>query len=499
MGKGFIKVQLFSAKNVMPVCGGNIFIIESTATDFENGKILTTDECGVSKVVAVNTPDRAVGENPAAKDVPYSSYDIYIRAKGYRDIAIEGIHVFPDIISIQNVEMIPTKKERVFMDEAEFIFIPPHKLLELSQRNRIEGLKIGLSGSAALKIPQYVTVHLGAPNSYAENVTLDFLDYIKNVASSEIYPTWPDEAIRANVYAEISLVLNRIETEWYKNKGYAFDITNCGTYDQEFVRGRNIYNNIARVVDDVFNEYIESKEGTGPILAASCSGISESCNGLSKWGTVVMANNGCDALEILKKYFGDDISLEKVSDICGLEEQYAGDELKLGSKGKVVETLQRKLNKISENFTAINKIDCIEGEFNNDTYKAVKAFQEIFNIASTGIINRITWYKISVIYNNIKKLSEFIEEGEEHNIGVSPEYLLRYGDSGAAVREFQRYLRVVGQYYSVIPQIEVNGEFDLNTKAAVLAFQKKFDDIDVDGIVGKKTWDKIYEVYCDLK
>ncbi len=499
MGKGFIKVQLFSAKNVMPVSGGNIFIIESAAIEFEDGKILTTDECGISKVVTVNTPDRSVGENPASKDVPYSSYDIYIRAKGYRDVAIEGIHIFPDIISIQNVEMIPTKKERVFMEEAEFTFIPPHKLLELTQRNRIEGIKIGLGGCVPLVIPEYVTVHLGAPNSYAENVTLDFLDYIKNVASSEIYPTWPVEAIRANVYAEISFVLNRIQTEWYKNKGYAFDVTNCSAYDQEFVRGRNIYDNISRIVDEVFNECIESKEGKGPILASSCNGISESGSGLSKWGTVVMANNGCDALEILKKYFGDDIRLEKISDVYGLDEQYSGDELKVGSNGKMVEGIQKKLNKISENFTAINKIDIITGEFNNDTYKAVKTFQEIFNIASTGVVNRVTWYKISLIYNNTKKLLDFIEDDEEHNIGVSPEYLLRYGDSGAAVREFQRYLRVVSQYYSVIPQLDVNGEFDLNTKAAVLAFQKKFNNIDVDGIVGKQTWDKIYEVYCDLK
>lgn len=499
MGKGFIKVQLFSAKNVMPVCGGNIFIIESTAVDFEDGKVLTTDECGISKTATVNTPDKSVGENSASKDIPYSSYDIYVRAKGYRDIAIEGIHVFPDMISIQKVDMIPTKKERAFMEEAEFIFIPSHQLLGLTPRDKVESLKVGSSNSL-LAIPQYITVHLGAPSSYAENITLSFIDYIKNVTSSEIYPTWPEEAIRANIYAEISFALNRIQTEWYKNMGYAFEITNCITYDQAFIRGRNIYENVSRIVDELFNEYVVNKESKAPILAQCCSGTTISCSGLSQWGTVTLANNGSTASEIIKNYFGNDMVIEKLLEIEGIEDQYAGDELKVGSKGKTVEKLQNMINRIADNYNVMNKVKERGGDYNKDTETAVKLFQEIFNIKPTGTVNRITWYKISEVYNNITTLSTLKEEGEkEYNTGVSPEYLLRYGDSGAAVREFQCYLSLISKYYSVIPPLKIDGEFGVYTKAAVLAFQKKFRNIDVDGIVGKQTWDKIYEVYCDLK
>lgn len=500
MGKGFIKVHLFTAKGVIPISGANIFIIESTEVEFEGGKILTTDQCGVSKVITVNTPDKIVSENSSSKELPYSSYDIYIRAKGYKDAAVEGVQVFPDMVSIQAIEMIPTKKERVFMEEAEYTYIPPHQLVVLSPRDKVEGVKAGIGGKGQVFIPGNITVHLGEPTSYAQNVTLSFPDYIKNVASSEIYPTWHEKAIRANIYAEISLALNRVYTGWYRDMGHAFDITNSTAYDQAFVYGRNIYSNIARIADEIFNEYIAIKDSKEPLLASCCSGTTVTCKGLSQWGTVALANNGSEVFDILKNYYGDDIELEKTLEFEGIEGAYKCEELGVGSKGKDVEFIQTRLNLIAKNYLAIKGIENPSGEFGCDTEKAIKTFQEIFDLNPSGTVNKATWYKILIISNGVKTLGKLHEEnGNEFGTGVCPEYLLRYGDSGAAVREFQCYLKLISQYYSVIPQLSVNGEFDLNTKAAVLAFQKKFHNIDVDGIVGKQTWDKIYEVYCDLK
>lgn len=341
---------------------------------------------------------------------------------------------------------------------------------------------------------------MGAPKSYAENVTLSFLEYIKNVACSEIYPTWPEASIKANIYTEVSFTLNRIYTNWYRNMGHAFDMTNSTVYDQKFVKGRNIYENIARIVDDIFNEYITDGGSKEPLLALYCNGTTVTCNGLSQWGTVSLANNGYGDLDILKNYYGNDINFEKVNDIRGVDEPYAGIELKRGSTGNDVEIIQNQLNRISKNYTSIKKIVEVNGEFCEDTEMAVKEFQKIYNAYSNGIVGRATWCMLALVNNRIRKLENLQGEGEnDYNTGVCPEYLLRYGDSGSAVREFQCYLSLISQYYSVIPPISVDGEFGVSTKAAVLAFQKKFSNVDVDGIVGKQTWNKMYEIYCDLR
>lgn len=500
MGKGYIKVQLFTAKNVLPVSGGNIFIIESTAIDFDNGKILTTDDQGICKTQIVTTPDRSISENSAATEVPYALYDIYVRAKGYRDAAVEGVQVFSEVVSIQKIEMIPTKKERVFLEEPEFNYIPPHQLVILSPRDKIEGLKPGTCNIGQPFIPENITVHLEVPKAYAENVTISFSDYIKNVASSEIYPTWPEPAIKANIYAEISFALNRVYTNWYRDMGYAFDVTNSTAYDQGFVKGRNIYENIERIVDKIFNEYITAEENKEPLLAKYCNGTTVTCTGLSQWGTISLAKNGYGALDILKNYYGNNVNVEKVNDMKAIDESYGETELRLGNTGKDIERIQNILNRISKSIPYIKNIREVNGEFGEDTDKAIKAFQEIYNLEPDGIIGRATWCKLFIVNNAMGRIVDLLDEGEkEYNTGVCPEYLLRYGDSGAAVREFQCYLSFIGEYYSVIPPTIVNGEFGVDTKAAVLAFQKKFRNVDVDGIVGKQTWDKIYEIYSDLK
>ena len=318
------------------------------------------------------------------------------------------------------------------------------------------------------------------------------------MASSEIYPTWPEHAIRANIYCQISFALNRVYTEWYRNKGYNFQITNSTAYDQYFVKGRNIFENISRIVDNIFNEYITRVGYMEPLLAQYCNGITVTCKGLSQWDTVKLASDGYETMEILKNYYGDNIELTKTNDIRWVEESYGGTPLKLNSTGKDVETTQRQINRISDNYPAISKIEPVDGVFGPETESAVKSFQRIFNLHADGIVGKSTWYKISGIYVGVKKLADLKLEGEKLvGTGAYPGYLLKQGATGDAVSEMQHYLNVISQYYKEIHPISGDCILGVDTLDAVIQFQKKFG-LDVDGIVGRQTWDKIYSVYKDI-
>ena len=500
MGRGFIKVELFTAREVVPVSGGNIFILKSTSVDFDKGRILTTDSSGITKILEVDTPDIELSKNKDSEQIPYSVYDLYVRAPGYKDAVVEGVQVFPNEVSIQQVEMIPTTKEREFLEELEHNYIPPHQLIEEMPRVQVEEKEPIFQSKVLIRpyIPEFITVHLGAPSSYAENVTVKFPEYIKNVASSEIYPTWPEHAIRANIYCQISFALNRVYTEWYRNKGYNFHITNSTAYDQYFIKGRNIFENISRIVDDIFNEYITREGYIEPLLAQYCNGTTVTCKGLSQWDTVKLATDGYETMEILKNYYGDNIGLTKTNDIRGIEESYGGTPLKLNSTGSDVETIQRQINRISNNYPAIPKIEPVDGVFGSETESSVKAFQRIFNLFTDGIVGKSTWYKMSGIYVGVKRLAELESEGEKlESTGEYPGYLLKQGSTGDAVSQMQYFLNLVSQYYKEVPPINGDSIFGVSTLDSVIQFQKKFG-LDVDGIVGKQTWDKIYSVYKDI-
>lgn len=500
MGRGFIKVELFTAREVVPVSGGNIFILKSTSVEFDKGRILTTDSSGITKILEVDTPDIELSKNKDSEQIPYSVYDLYVRAPGYKDAVVEGVQVFPNEVSIQQVEMIPTTKEREFLEELEHNYIPPHQLIEEMPRVQVEEKEPIFQSKVLIRpyIPEFITVHLGAPSSYAENITVRFPEYIKNVASSEIYPTWPEHAIRANIYCQISFALNRVYTEWYRNKGYNFHITNTTAYDQYFIKGRNIYENISRIVDDIFNEYITREGYMEPLLAQYCNGTTVTCKGLSQWDTVKLATDGYETMEILKNYYGDNIELTKTNDIRGIEESYGGTPLKLNSTGSDVETIQRQINRISNNYPAIPKIEPVDGVFGSETESSVKAFQRIFNLYADGIVGKSTWYKVSGIYVGVKRLAELESEGEKlESTGEYPGYLLKQGSTGDAVSQMQYFLNFVSQYYKEVPPINGDSIFGVSTLDSVIQFQKKFG-LDVDGIVGKQTWDKIYSVYKDI-
>lgn len=341
-------------------------------------------------------------------------------------------------------------------------------------------------------IPEYITVHLGTPSSNARNIKVPFPEYIKNVASSEIYPTWPENAIRANIYAQISYALNRVYTEYYRSRGYDFDITNSTQYDQSFVQGRDIFENISRIVDEIFNDYVVKQGQVQPYFTQYCAG---SCAGLSQWGTVDLANRGLTPYQILQRYYGNDINIVRDAPIKTNVQSYPGSPLRLGDSNEEVREIQRQLNRISLNYPSIPKIPDTSGIFEASTQNAVRQFQRIFNFAQDGIVGKETWYKIKYIYNGIKGLSELYSEG----ISLSEAQrkfprVLKRGDRGEYVRVLQYYLNFLGFFNSKLPQISVDGIFGQETYDAVLTFQRVYG-LTVDGIVGRGTWNQIQNAY----
>ena len=349
-------------------------------------------------------------------------------------------------------------------------------------------------------IPETITVHLGPPSSDAPNVTVPFADYIKNVASSEIYPTWPEEAIRANIYAQISYVLNRVFTEWYRAQGYDFDITNSTRFDQSFVPGRGIFENISTIVDDMFNSYLTRGDAIEPLFAQYCNGTTVTCpGGLSQWGTVPLAEQGMTAEEIVRYYYGDDINIVRNAPIApNLGGSWPGVTFRLGDVSEEVRIIQNRLNRISTNYPNIPKIYPVDGIYDADTERAVRAFQKQFNLGVDGIVGRATWYRIAFIYNNVKRLSELDSEGLllDEISRQFPE-TLREGSTGPGVQLLQYFLAIVGEYYDQLPRWQVNqidGVFGPRTREAVEAYQRMMG-LTADGIVGRTTWNTLVSTY----
>lgn len=345
-------------------------------------------------------------------------------------------------------------------------------------------------------IPLNITVHLGSPDSYARNVTVGFADYVKNVASSEIYPTWPENAIRANIYAIISFALNRIYTEYYAEKG--FDITNDTRYDQAYVEGREVFENISAIVDEVFNNYIVRQGSIQPLFAQFCNGTTSRCSGLSQWGTVDLANNGLTPFEILEYYYGNDISLVTNAPVEDISESYSGVPLKIGDTSNSVKIIQTELNRISRNYPAIPKIAEENGIFGTDTEAAVRAFQRIFNLTPNGIVDKSTWYRIKKYYIGVKGLGELVSEGitlEEAQIPFASK--LTFGMQGDEIRILQYYLNVIGYFNPDLALLPINGIFDEQTQNAVIAFQN-FYGVPATGDVGIETWEMLSTVYNDI-
>ena len=344
-------------------------------------------------------------------------------------------------------------------------------------------------------IPEFVTVHLGPASSDAQNVVVPFIDYIANVASSEIYPTWPENAIRANIYAQISFALNRIYTQYYRSRGYDFDITNSTSTDQSFVNGRDIFENISQIVGEIFNDYISRRGNVEPLFAQYCDGIEVTCNGLSQWGSVDLANQGYTPYEILTYYYGDDIDIVQNAPVENITSSVPRFPLRLGSAGDAVRALQIRLNRISDNYPAIPKIALPDGVFSYDTEDAVKEFQRIFDLTPDGVVGKATWYKTQFIYNAVKRLNELDSEGislsevsDQYPEGLSP------GDRGVEVANVQYLIDYLSAFYNTIPELSVDGIYGPSTEAAIRAVQSTFS-LPITGRLDLDTWETVYRTY----
>ena len=347
-------------------------------------------------------------------------------------------------------------------------------------------------------VPQQITVHLGPPSSNAANVTVDFSDYVKNVASSEIYPTWDESALRANILAIVSFALNRVYTEFYRSRGYDFDITNSTAFDQYFVNGRSYFENVSRLVDELFNDYLRRPGFVEPLAAKFCNGTTVTCEGLSQWGSQNLALQGYNSDQILKSYYGN-VETVRNAPIRGITSSYPGTPLRRGSTGPNVVVLQVALNRIAQSYPAIPKVPAVDGIFGPRTEATVRAFQRIFGLSPDGIVGPATWNAVVRLYTAVTRLAELRSQGQQfYAINWSPPNALQVGNSGEKVRQLQYMLAVLSSYIPGIPPVSVDGIYGPATRAAVLASQRRFG-LPETGVVDARTWDEIYDQYSGIE
>ena len=495
MATGILRIQAFAARQSSPMEGVAITL---TGDGFTVHRI--TDAAGNAGDYPIPTPACALSLDENNTVQPYAVCSLTASKSGYRTVRIQGIQIFPGQVTLAQPEMIPaTEDDRDPPNEP--VVIPPHSLFSGK----------GGSGPAPtvpcprildrVIIPKTITVHLGRPAASAQNVTVSFRNYIANVASSEVYPTWPEQALRANIHCQISLALNRIYTEWYPSKGYRFNITNSTSYDQYYVHGRTVFEVMTRLTDDIFNTYIRKTGTVNPYYAEYCDGKSVTCPGLKQWGTVTLAKQGKNALQILKHYYGSNIEIVRTHNIQSIPQSYPGSPLRQGSTGSAVFTLQRQLNRIAKDYPFLGQRKA-DGVFGPKMTATVKAFQKQFNLTADGIVGRSAWYKISYIYVSVKDLAELTSEGETASGTLSDGTwngtTLRQGSTGAAVEQLQFWLNTLAQYESALPSVAVDGIFGSGTAAAVRAFQRRYG-LTVDGVVGSTTWKQLYDEFRSIQ
>ena len=344
-------------------------------------------------------------------------------------------------------------------------------------------------------VPEFITVHLGPASQSAEIVTVSFPDYIKNVASSEIYPTWELSALRANILAQISFALNRVYTEYYVSRGYPFQITSTTATDQKFIKGRNIFDNIDRLVDDIFNDYIRRQGFVEPLAAKFCNGTTVTCDGLSQWGSQELAQQGLDSMAILRRYYGNDIELVVEAPVQGLQNSYPGSPLRRGAAGPDVVVVQTELNRIGQNYPAIPKIQPVDGVFGQQTEGAVRRFQEIFGLTADGVVGKAVWYRLVSLYVGVNRLSELVSEGQRmFGIPFQAPQAVSEGSPRNQVLMVQYFLSILAQFDPLIPFVTLDGIYGPATRQAVRSFQTA-QGIPVTGTVDTATWNALYSAF----
>lgn len=403
---GSLEIFVTSTQGLIPIPNATV-IITYTNTPETTVQTLSTNESGQTGIIALQAPPFALSQEPS--DIrPYTNYTIEVTAPGYEPVIVNGTEILPDVIAIQPIKMIP---EEISDAPNEDIIIPEHtlfgnyppKIPEAEIKPMDETGEIVLS---RVVIPEYIIVHDGVPSdSGAPNYYVRYKDYIKNVASCEIYATWPEAAIYANILAIQSFTLNRVYTEWYRNQGYNFTITSSTAYDQKWVFGRNIYENIDYLVDTIFANYLSRPGVRQPIFTSYCDGNRVTCNGLSQWGSKYLADEGYSAIEIIRYYYGNDMFINTAEQISGVPSSWPGYDLNIGSSGEKVRQLQTQLNRIAGNYPAIPTITA-DGIYGKRTSDSVRIFQGIFGLPQTGITDYATWYEVSDIYVGVSRIAE---------------------------------------------------------------------------------------------
>ncbi len=408
--RGQLQIHVTTERGFFPIKDASIRL-SYTGNPTEIIEELSTDISGQTAAVELPAPPLEYSMEPSEFQ-PYSEYTIQVNASGYRPINISGISVLPDKTSIQNVRMetatVENPLERNIVITANTLYgnFPP-KIPEDEIKPMTESGEIVLS---RVVIPEYVIVHDGPPSdSSANDYYVRYRDYIKNVASSEIYATWPDAALRANILAIMSFTLNRVYTEWYRNKGYDFTITSSTAFDHKFVYGRNIFSNISNIVDEMFNSYLSRPNVRQPILTQYCDGQRVSCpNWMTQWGSKYLADQGYSTIEILRYYYGSSMYINTADEISGVPASWPGSNLEIGSTGDKVRMLQEQLNRIARNYPALPTIT-VDGIYGPATKAAVEKFQSIFGLPVTGIVDFRTWYRISEIYVAVSRIAELYQ------------------------------------------------------------------------------------------
>ncbi len=406
MSTGRLIISVFNDTIGKPAPNSTVTISKSDQPE-KTIEELITNESGQSDTVVLEAPPTEYSLEPNSP-MPYSEYNITVTNPEFDTVTIQNVQILPDVIAEQNIFMKKPLNETTNQD----FYIPAHTLYgEYPPKIAEDAVKElpRSSGFVVLQdvvVPEYIVVHDGVPNdTSAPDYWIPYKDYIKNVASCEIYATWPEESIKANVLAIISFTLNRVYTEWYRSRGKNFTVTSSTAYDQKFVYQRNIFQEISRVVDDIFTNYITKPNIKQPLFTQYCDGKNVTCpEWLSQWGSKYLAENGTGYIDILRSYYGTEIYLDSATQVTGVPVSFPGTALESGSTGESVRIIQRQLNSISNNYPLINKV-AVDGVFGQNTVDSVKKFQEIFGLSPTGTVDYATWYEISKVFTAVERLT----------------------------------------------------------------------------------------------
>lgn len=404
---GYLRIFATTEGEVFPIKDARIEI-SSTGEPNRVLEVLTTNESGNSETIPLDAPPLEYSMSPSDNQ-PYSEYNIKITAPNYEEQIITGVQILSGETGVQNIQMIPSPEGQsiynptVISGHTLWEYYPP-KIAEAEVK------PVNESGEIVLRkvvVPETIVVHDGVPSDpTATNYYVPYLDYIKNVACSEIYSTWPTSTIEANVLAIMSFTLNRVFTEWYRNKGYNFTITSSTAYDHKWIKGKTIYENVSQIVDYLYASYLARPNIKQPILTQYCDGKRVTCpNWMSQWGSKALGDDGLSSTDIIRYYYGSDMYVNTAEIISGIPASYPGYDLNIGASGDAVLQIQEQLNRIADNFPAIPKIS-VDGIYGQGTSNAVREFQRIFDMPVSGIVDYPTWYKISQIYVGVSKIAE---------------------------------------------------------------------------------------------